>query len=177
MRAKRQDLKDKQIQGFVSELETLSKKYGVVISVDAKFTRCGNIKDLQYGIGGDYNSKIYVKNVEYKNFEFYENKRFNVKPSDNTGFYRFCERELNDPITALEHWELVHSLITQISGAKPNVIRDYMDYMGYQMFHFIFKKDKTEQIESITKTYINHIDYSLTQFLNNYEEYKEAGLV
>ena len=169
MKTKRQKANEKQLNGFVSELEKLSLKYGIVISVDSKAVKYGKIQKINYNIGNDYGTKIYAKNIEYEKFIFDENKTFNLNP-DNRGFYMFSEREINNPIKAIEHWQLVHSLITQISSADPIIVKSFLDQMGYQNWHWIFKKDRATQIESMTKIYIEKIDYQLTQFLNSYEE-------
>ncbi len=170
MKAKRQQFKDKQLKGFVSELETLFKKYGIYFSVPGEDIKYGMIKELKLKIGEDYGTKIYNKILEYEPIKFDVNKRYNLKPSGNYGFYMFAERELNDPIKTLKRWELVHSIITQISGIDPVVVRDYLDDMGYQKFRWIFREDEDAQIKNMTRIYINSIDYSLTQYLNSYNE-------
>lgn len=172
MKAKRQNFKDKQLKDFLLELEKLSKKYGIVLSVPAKSVYYGNIKNLEYHMGEEYTTRIYSKNVEYETIKVDINKRYNLKPSDNCGFYMFTERELDDPLQALEHWQLVHSLITQISGVNPKVIRDYMDDMGYQTWYWIFRKNAKTQIDDMTKIYINWIDHHITQYLDCYERLK-----
>ena len=58
MKAERQNTKNEQLKEFLLELETLSKKYGIIISVPAKSVKYGNVKNLEYCIGDDYNKKI-----------------------------------------------------------------------------------------------------------------------
>lgn len=168
MKAERQNTKNEQLKEFLLELETLSKKYGIIISVPAKSVKYGNVKNLEYCIGDDYNKKILSKNVEYEPIKLDVDKRYGLKPL-NRGFYMFTERKLNNKSQALKHWELVHSLITQISGAEPKVIKDYLDDMGHQEWYLTFREDEETQIKDITEIYINKIDYALTQYLNSYE--------
>lgn len=172
MKTKRQKKNEKQLKNFVSELEKLSEKYGIVISVNAKSVKYGKIQKIKYNIGSDYGTKIFVQNVEYEKFKFDENKTFNLNPDDR-GFYMFIERELKNPIKAIEHWTLVHSFITQISSADPVAIKDFLDEMGYQTWYLIFRADRKMQIEQLTKIYIEKIEYHLTQYLNSYEELRE----
>ena len=69
MKTKRQKANEKQLNGFVSELEKLSLKYGIVISVDSKAVKYGKIQKINYNIGNDYGTKIkigigYLKKTE-----------------------------------------------------------------------------------------------------------------
>ncbi len=175
MQPKHQANKNKQLKGFTKELAELSKKYGIILSVEPKKVKYAQVKNIEYGIGEDYGcTKIYPKKVDYIPLNFDPEKRFNCRPLTEYGFYRDCLRLFENPMVALEYWELVHSIITQVSGEESKTIGHYLDSMGAIDSKPLLFENKQDLINDFSKIYTNHIDRDLTNFINNYESYAEC---
>nr|DAF63605.1 MAG TPA: hypothetical protein [Siphoviridae sp. ctwQT14] len=172
METQTQNNKDKKLKGFTKELAEISKKYGVIISVEPKRVKYADINKITYEIGEEYGcNKIYPKNVDYKPLNFDVDKRFNIKPDSDNAFYRYCFAKYNDAIKALEHWELVHSIIVQISGEPPKDIGRYLDFLDYKTTYHLLKDNI---VENIAEIYANYIDRGLMHFLKSYCYYSET---
>lgn len=174
MKVKTQQAKDKQLKGFVTELAELSKKYGIIISVEPKKVKYAKVDELEYKIGDDCGcSKIYATNILYAPLKLDFEKRFNVRPKTEYGFYRDCLNYFDDSVQALEYWDLVHSLITQISKEAPEIIGRYLDTVDFHELKSLLSKDKTYLAINLPRLYANYIDRPLTSFIRNYEDYAD----
>ncbi len=174
MKAKMQKIKDKQLKGFTQELAELSRKYGIIISVEPKKVKYSKVEEIEYKIGDDYGcSKIYATNILYSPIQFDSEKRFNIEPQTELGFYRTCVNFLKDESEAFEYWKLIHSIITQISKESPEIIGHYLDTVNVCELLQLLKRNKSELIVDIPRLYTNYIDRNLTNFIKNYENYAD----